>query len=140
MPLWEQNGSAPKTPKRVELIPWAAKVMTLLDNRPHNQIHNKLSPADIKTFESAVAGIEATLRPLLVEPEKELCHCGCGLSAAMTQVLARAGVPCMGLTSRQAGLIISKLEANEWKLPEAFAFAKNSGEWIERRFKGKKAA
>lgn len=127
-------------PKRTELIPWASKMMTLIDGMPFNQIHNKLESVDFKRFQSAVAELQAVLSPLLAEPPKEMCHCGCGLSAAMTQVLARAGVPCMGLTPQQAGLIISKLEGNEWKLPEAWAFCKNSGEWIERRFKGKKPA
>lgn len=66
------------------------------------------------------------------------CKCGCGLTVGLCEALFRLGVPSQGLTMGQAGLLISKAEANDWVLPEAFAFARNKGEWIERRWQGKK--
>jgi hypothetical protein len=57
----------------------------------------------------------------------------------MCEILFRVGVPSQGLTAGQAGMIVGKLKANEWKLPAAFAFLKNEGEWIERQFAGKPA-
>lgn len=76
-----------------------------------------------------------------VKPKEvsEPCKCGCDLTVNVCQTLAEHGVPSIGLTTGQAGLLMGKIKANEWKLPKAFEFAKNDGEWLERKFKGKPA-
>lgn len=73
----------------------------------------------------------------MLEMKAEPCRCGCGLSLEVCQKLFEHGVPSEGLTVGQAGLIMGKLKENDWKLPAAFEFVKNKGEWIERKFAGK---
>lgn len=138
-PLWEQDEpekpwakAVADLPKRVDMHAWSLKLRTLLEDMPKSEIHNKLTKENIKAFEGGVTALRGLLPELL-----ELCKCGCGLSAAMSEMLFRHGVPCMGLTVKYAGMIRRQLEKNQWRLPLWLEFAKNKGEWEERKFAGK---
>lgn len=119
-------------PKRVDMHKWSLRLKALFDDMPKSEIHNKLTPESIKTFEGSITALRSLLPDLL-----ELCKCGCQLSASMSELLWRYGIPCMGLTPEYAGMIRRKLEENEWRLPLWLEFAKNKGEWEERKFAGK---
>lgn len=122
----------------LEMGRWASKLLGLIENMPKCRIHNKLSPANIKVFESSIASLQLVLVELLPqEVPKEPCKCGCGLSPKVCHELFKVGVPSIGLTVGQAGIIMRKLNENERRLPMYFEFLRNEGEWIERKFKGK---
>lgn len=127
---------APMPKPSLALSGWAFKLVELFDKCPRTEFVVKTDLETRKVIDNGIASLRAALSPFLPKPP-ELCKCGCGLPAQVSETLFRAGVPCAGLTRGQAGMLISKIQSNNWKLPEAFAFTRNDGEWIERQFKGK---
>jgi hypothetical protein len=117
---------------------WALKLLELFDKCPRTEFVLKTSTETRKVIDNGIAILRSELSAFRPDPPA-MCKCGCGLTVQVSETLFRAGVPCAGLTTGQAGMLISKIEANQWKLPEAFAFTRNQGEWRERQFQGKPA-
>lgn len=125
-------------PASLDLPYWTKKILDLFEAFPKSQLYNKLTPEKMKRFDDCLASFYSVLSEFIPQsPVKEKCNCGCALSPKVCHILFEAGVPSIGLTVGEGGFVMGLLSKNEWKLPGSFAYLRNPGEWLERKWRKK---